>query len=158
MIYLDIDGVLIPDNAPDDDNGRLHTKGSHVAWIAKTTGMPIVLSSHRRRSSDVHDLLRAAGLSEFLFQHDTLWRTPLDLDDLDDDLSIRGQEIERHRQQAGVGRHLVIDDMPVLSCHTHLAIDPARGITFADRSRAQYLLDGISGTIAANEIPSYNFI
>ncbi len=146
MIYLDIDGVLILEN--EDDAAKLSERGEHVAWIANQLSMPIVISSQRRISWDVLQIIEAAGLLQHTIDHPELWRTPLRVENMDDDLSIRGQEIEAHRRAMGIGPHLIIDDSPVLAAQTHLAIDPAIGLVSADRDRALALFDSSVRTVS----------
>lgn len=146
MIYLDIDGVLILEN--ENDASKLRERGEHVAWIANRLFMPIVISSQRRISWDVFQVIEAAGLLEHTIVHPELWRTPLRLENPDDNLSIRGQEIEAHRHAMGIGPHLIIDDSPVLASQTHLAIDPSIGLDHPDRVRALALFDDSVWTVS----------
>lgn len=141
MIYLDIDGVLILEGEQPGDTALLADRGSHAAWLSDQLAMPIVISSQRRISDDVLHLVRDAGLSDHLYRHSQHWRTPLPrLINYDDDLPVRGQEIDAHRRTVGRTRHLVIDDMPVLADQTHLVIDPDVGLCSDDRELAMRLL------------------
>lgn len=131
MIYLDIDGVLIlagQDASHPDVRGRADL----VARIADRLGMALVVSSQRRVSRDVVDLLAGLGLADLIATGDA-WRTPfISDDDLDPDLPVRGQQIQAHIDAFGVGDHLVIDDDFALPSHRWIRVDPDVGLTTCD--------------------------
>jgi len=136
MIYLDIDGVLIPQNQ--SSNSICKTRASLVRRTARRLQTKIVISSQRRISEDVFPLLKKVGLLFFVDTSWAGWRTPI-LRDVDDNLSVRGQEIEAHRKAWGVHRHIVFDDMPALPTHHQVLIDPVHGITSADAEHGMLL-------------------
>ncbi|MBS7671364.1 HAD domain-containing protein [Croceicoccus gelatinilyticus] len=141
MLYLDIDGVLLLEKDRDVSHDIIKRRASHVAWLANSLNMPIIVSSQRRISDDIMILLGSLDLIDLLYGHRDHWRTPLKVDDMDDDLSVRGQEIRQHLRVVGARRHLIIDDTPVLAGQTHLDIDPALGIAFDDRARGLALMN-----------------
>lgn len=137
MIYLDIDGVLILDNQNHTDPDVV-ARAQMVADLAKSTGSCIIVSSQRRISMGVVDLLKDMGLASFLPKDD--WKTPF-LDDYDDDLPIRGQQIDAHLQKYSPAKHVVLDDDYALQNHNQVLIDPQIGLTKKDINQAKnYLL------------------
>lgn len=137
MIYLDIDGVLILDNQNHKDPDVL-ARAQMVADLARSTDSCIIISSQRRISMDVVDLLGDLRLASFLPKDD--WKTPF-LDDYDDDLPIRGQQIDAHLQKYNSKKHVVLDDDYALQSHNHVLIDAQSGLTKKDINQAKnYLL------------------
>lgn len=131
VIYLDIDGVLLPDVSP-----MLVDIPVAIAIdlhrIIAATGAAVVVSSQRRRSAiGVGMTLATAGVRDTHF-HTGAWSTPFLSDDaLDDALSVRGQEIKAHADRFGVSNYVIIDDMPVLADQRdrHIQPDPRVGLT-----------------------------
>jgi len=138
MIYLDIDGVLILDNQNHTDPDVL-ARAQMVADLARDTNCCIIISSQRRISMDVIHLMSNLGLKDHLSKHDD-WKTPF-LDDYDDDLPIRGQQIDAHLQKHNPAKHVVLDDDYALHSHNQILIDPKIGLTKKDINQAKnYLL------------------
>ena len=139
MIYLDIDGVLIlQGDRPDAD--CVKQRAALVRDLCRTMNVDIVVSSQRRISNDVIDLLTGLGLAGYMTKSCPN-RTPfIRGDDLDPDLPVRGQEIDAHIKANGIVRHVVIDDDSTLSDHNYVRIDPAMGLTGADVMKAAALL------------------
>jgi hypothetical protein len=140
-IYLDIDGVMIPDRFP-AGAAISPAFSARLRQILNATGAQLVVSSQRRRSTDVLSLLAAAGFTSADLAAD--WRTPLQIIDADDDLSLRGQEIAAHSARAGVHDFVILDDCPVLASQAdrHVQTDPAVGLTDADVGKAISILQG----------------
>ncbi|AXK43916.1 HAD domain-containing protein [Erythrobacter aureus] len=142
IIYLDIDGVLIPRKAHRDVIPARFA--ARLVRLLQSTRASLVITSTRRRSpDDLLSLLSNAGIARSaLYQGPAGWMTALDLDDLDDDLSIRGQEIADHIDRAQPARFVILDDFPVLAQHQpqHIQPDEDVGITDAHIDQAITLL------------------
>jgi hypothetical protein len=140
IVYLDIDGVLIPDRASGSAINPVFA--SRLRRILDATGAKLVISSHRRRSLAVVDLLGCAGFSQADLA--LVWFTPLTLADPDDDLSLRGQEIAAHVSSVAAREFVILDDCPVLASQAqrHVQTDPDVGLTDADVDQAIAILQG----------------
>lgn len=124
IIYLDIDGVLVPtgkahDIIPDEQARRLRS-------LLRATGAKIVISSARRHSlAAILRLLGQAGIQQStLYSAGAGWRTPVDMDFADDDLSLRGQEIALHRLRSPKVPYVILDDVPVLPHQASYHVQP----------------------------------
>lgn len=151
LIYLDIDGVMVPAGhyhhvIPDLIAARLRT-------ILNSTHARIVVSSARRRTNEVRGLLHTAGFSARDLAPD--WRTRLSIPDFDFDLSIRGQEIADHVQTNRPGRYVILDDCPVLSDQAahHVQPDEKIGLTDAHVDQAIAILKAPANFNAFTEKP-----
>ncbi|QAY80329.1 HAD domain-containing protein [Sphingosinicella sp. BN140058] len=139
IVYLDIDGVIIPKGS--DPNVISPDFAARLTRILDATGARIVVSSHRRRSPHaVRALLTASGVARDRFAADPF--TALVLPDLDDDLSIRGQEIARHVQRNNVEAYVILDDCPCLPSQAslHVQTDDRRGLSDVDADVAINIL------------------
>jgi hypothetical protein len=138
FLYLDIDGVAIPDGH--DLNSISFAAASRLRKILDVTGAKIVVSSHRRTSKvSVLSLLAAAGFNHSDFADN--WSTPILLTP-SPDTSVRGQEIAQHLQDNRPQNYVIIDDCPVLPAQGKFFVqtDPRLGITDADADRAISIL------------------
>lgn len=141
VIYLDIDGVLIPDRA--DARSAAPAMTDRLQRLLNTTGAQVVVSSHRRRSfMEVVVTLSAFGLTPDHLLKSASSTPFLAPRDLDDDLSVRGQEIQAHIDAHGIDQFVILDDMPVLAAHAdrHVQPQPATGLTDVDIDRAISIL------------------
>lgn len=142
LIYLDIDGVLIPTGEPRDivPGEQAHLLRSLVS----ATGAKIVISSARRRSlPGILRLIGQAGLHQSaLYSDGAGWRTPLDMEFTDEELSLRGQEIALHRLRSPKIPYVILDDVPVLAHQAsyHVQPDERIGLTDSDVARAIEIL------------------
>lgn len=129
LIYLDIDGVLIPSGT---NAGQIHSSfADRLRKILDLTGAKIVVSSTRRRSpQNVKALLGSAGISDDDFASD--WATDLVIPGLNDDLSIRGQEIAHHYDRVGPCPYVILDDFPVLTVQNEFHVQPFEQIGLTD--------------------------
>lgn len=130
IIFLDFDGVVVTRKQADASprNYLCPNKVGMVKALCDRAGARVVISSTWRVSDDCRDALAAAGLhSAYLFDD---WATPL-LVDSDDDVSVRGLEIDQHVRANNIRRYVILDDMPVLKSQAsrHVQPDPAVGIT-----------------------------
>ena len=106
MIYLDIDDVMLTyaDKASDPFNAPRH-RMAVLNRICHYTKAPIVLSSDWRKGDTGMAFLKAHNLwdrSQYLLRG-TDWHTPVRLSDLDDDLSVRGRNVQR-----GIGEFRIV--------------------------------------------------
>jgi hypothetical protein len=141
LVYLDIDGVVIP--AGQDPNTIAPAFAQRLRRILDATGAKLVVSSHRRQSRDgVLALLSASGFGQADLADD--WATDLNCPDLDDDLSIRGQEIARHAARNQADRYVILDDCPCLpdQAWRHVQTDDRVGLTDGDVDVAINILKG----------------
>src|SRR3546814_8245497 len=92
FLYLDIDGVAIPDRQA--DQSITFAMSNRLRRILDSTGAKLVISSHRRISNlTVFNLLSAAGFTPHDFADDSC--TPFLLSP-SPNTSVRGQEIAQH--------------------------------------------------------------
>lgn len=138
LLYLDIDGVAIPDGH--DLNIIPAAFAARIRRILDATGAKLVVSSHRRISKmSVLNLLAAAGFTHRDFTDN--WATPVLLTPSPDS-SVRGQEIDQHVVDNRPVRFAILDDSPVLSTQTaqFVQTDPRKGLTDDDADRAIAIL------------------
>lgn len=141
FLYLDIDGVAIPDRQ--DLNTISFAMAARLRRILDATNAKIVLSSHRRISKlTVLSLLSAAGFTRHDFADD--WSTPFLLTPSPDS-SVRGQEIAQHLDHNHPAAFVILDDGPVLpsQANNFVQTDPSKGLTDDDADEAIAILNRI---------------
>jgi hypothetical protein len=141
FLYLDIDGVAIPDRR--DSTTISFAMSARLRRILDATDAKIVLSSHRRISKlTVLSLLSAAGFTRHDFADD--WATPFLLTP-SPDASVRGQEIAQHLDHNRPAAFAILDDCPVLPSQAKhfVQTDPNKGLTDDDADKAIAILNQV---------------
>lgn len=140
FLYLDIDGVAIPDRQA--DQSITFAMSNRLRRILDRTGAKLVISSHRRISKlTVLNLLSAAGFTRHDFADD--WCTPFLLSP-SPNTSVRGQEIDQHLVHNRPAGFVILDDGPVLpsQAKNFVQTDPSKGLTDDDADKAIAILKG----------------
>lgn len=142
LVYLDIDGVMIP--ARQDPNFIPPDHAKRLRRILDQTGAKLVITSHRRVSRlGVLKLLLDAGFTERDLS--PAWSTdPIPSNEINDDLSIRGQEIAHHIARTQTDQYVILDDFPMLASQAcrHVQPDENLGLTDVDADVAISILKG----------------
>ena len=143
LVYLDIDGVMIP--VGQDPNIIPTAMSARLRTLLNATAAKLVISSHRRRSKDpLLALLAAAGFG--VSDLAPFWSTDLNIPDLDDDHSIRGQEIACHVTRHEVRDYVILDDCPCLQAQASRQVQTIDrlGLVDADVEAAIKILNRLS--------------
>ncbi len=128
FLYLDIDGVIIPNGR--DPKSVPFAFAARLRRILDATGAKIVVSSHRRIAKfDVLNMLTAAGFTHHDFAPN--WTTPHLLTP-SSDASIRGQEIAQHLLDNRPAKFVIVDDSPVLPSHAPHFVQPNPDVGLTD--------------------------